>query len=226
MSLLLRARPTGRLRSGSANSLGSADSGRPRASSLDSSLLGIVPPDGFGAHQRGGMFASASHLDARTASLDTASSTSLESLLASGSHSQLESLLSQGMDAVPPLSAAAPVVGSGRSGRCGGAMRAEVRCAFGLCLTALSSLLRHALDLPDGWQLLPLVHSLLDSRGAAPSLTSHVLLLVSCRVLGALEQPLLEGNLPPTGPPPPPGTLPPHGARRHRHRRSPHHQPH
>ena len=74
--------------------------------------------------------------------------------------------------------------------------RAADRRAAQLALRILARLLRHALDLADGWYLLPLLHALLDERHA-PAVTSHALLTLCCRALGSLEAPLLSGELPP-----------------------------
>ena len=68
-----------------------------------------------------------------------------------------------------------------------------------LSVRVLASLLRHALELPDGWHLLPLIHALLD-QSQPPAVTSHVLLVLCCRTLAALERPLLSGDCPPLPP--------------------------
>ena len=67
-----------------------------------------------------------------------------------------------------------------------------------LSLHVLARLLRHSLELPDGWRFLPLVHAILDDSHP-PAVTSHVLLVLCCRALASLERPLLSGDLPPIG---------------------------
>ena len=65
-----------------------------------------------------------------------------------------------------------------------------------LAVGVLGSVLHHALELPNGWRLLPLVHALLDEPGP-PALTSHILMLLCCRTLGSIEYSLLSNSLPP-----------------------------
>ena len=73
---------------------------------------------------------------------------------------------------------------------------AEQEHAARLSLRLLAQLLRHSLESPNGWQLLPLLHHLSDECANTPALTSHVLLLLGCLLL-ASEAQLKAGELPP-----------------------------
>jgi hypothetical protein len=81
-----------------------------------------------------------------------------------------------------------------RAGACG---RRRGRIAGACSLRLLAQLLRHSLERPNGWQLLPLLHHLFDERANTPALTSHVLLLLGCRLLASIEAQLKAGELPP-----------------------------
>ena len=70
--------------------------------------------------------------------------------------------------------------------------------AADLALRLLATLLRHALELRDGWRILPLTHALLATR-LAPAMTAHIVWVLCCRTIAILEQPLVTGNLPPVG---------------------------
>jgi hypothetical protein len=74
---------------------------------------------------------------------------------------------------------------------------AEQEHAARLSLRLLAQLLRHSLESPNGWQLLPLLHHLFNERANTPALTSHVLLLLGCRLLASIEAQLKAGELPP-----------------------------
>jgi hypothetical protein len=74
---------------------------------------------------------------------------------------------------------------------------AEQEHAARLSLRLLAQLLRHSLERPNGWQLLPLLHHLSDECANTPALTSHVLLLLGCRLLASIEAQLKAGELPP-----------------------------
>ena len=74
---------------------------------------------------------------------------------------------------------------------------AEQEHAARLSLRLLAQLLRHSLERPNGWQLLPLLHHLSNERANTPALTSHVLLLLGCRLLASIEAQLKAGELPP-----------------------------
>ena len=74
---------------------------------------------------------------------------------------------------------------------------AEQEHAARLSLRLLAQLLRHSLERPNGWQLLPLLHHLSNERANTPALTSHVLLLLGCRLLASIEAQLKAGQLPP-----------------------------
>jgi hypothetical protein len=74
---------------------------------------------------------------------------------------------------------------------------AEQEHAARLSLRLLAQLLRHSLETPNGWQLLPLLHHLSDECANTPALTSHMLLLLGCRLLASIEAQLKAGELPP-----------------------------